>query len=164
MRRVAELGSFGKIGMLSRDSARAAEAIDLSKGLSLHDLALSAAFGTVCPTDRVFAAVLELAHKHLIRWTRELDYGNAPGIPGLDIEVDLAWIMSTRFDPKAIPTKEHPTLFIEPTADLATDLDEALKVYGSILSGPAEPDASPNGSPAKRLGNSGTSGGPPSVS
>jgi len=150
--------------MLSRDSARAAEAIDLSKGLSLHDLALSAAFGSHCPTDRVFAAVLELAHKNVIRWTRELDYGNVPGIPGANIEADLAWIRSSQFDPKAIPTKANPTLFIEPMPALARDLDEALEAYGIILSGQAEPGASPNGGPAERFGTSGVGGGPPSVS
>lgn len=150
--------------MLSRDSARAAEVIDLSKGLSLHDLALSAAFGSQCPMDRVFAAVSQLGHKDLIRWTRELDYGNAPGIPGADIDADLAWIKAAGFAPKAIPTKDSPTLLIEPMPGLARELDEALEVFGSILSGPAEPGASPNSGPTERLGNSGVGGGPPSVS
>jgi len=150
--------------MLSRDSSHAAEAIALSQGLSLHDLALSAAFGSHGPTDRVMAAVLELGHKNLIRWTREPGYGNAPGSPGANIETDLAWVKAAGFDPKAIPTKEDPTLFIEPTPSLERELDEALEIYGSILSGPAEPGASPNGGPAERFGNSGASGGPPSVS
>jgi hypothetical protein len=47
---------------------------------------------------------------------------------------------------------------------LAGDLNEALEVYGSILSDEAEPGASPNGGPAERFGNSGVGGGPPSVS
>jgi hypothetical protein len=110
------------------------------------------------------AAVLELARKNLIRWTRELDYGNAPGILGANIEADLAWINSLRFDPRAVPTKENLTLLIEPTTALVRELDEALEVYGSILSGQAEPDASPNSGPMERLGNSGVSGEPPSVS
>jgi hypothetical protein len=130
--------------MLSRDSSHAAEAIALSQGLSLHDLALSAAFGSHCPTGRVMAAVLELGHKNLIRWTREPDYGNAHGSPGANIEADLAWIKTAGFNPKAIPTKEDPTLFIEPTPSLERELDEALEIYDSILSGPAEPGASPD--------------------
>ena len=136
----------------------------MSKGLSLHDLALSAAFGSHCPTDRVFTSILELARRNLIRWTRELDYGNAPGIPGANIEADLAWITSSRFDPKAIPTKAVPTLFIEPMPALARDLDEALEAYGSILSDKAELGAPPNGGPVTRRGDSDVTKGPPSVS
>jgi hypothetical protein len=155
---------FGNIPMLSREATHAAEVIDLSQGLSLHDLAVSTAFGSHIPTDQVLAAVLELAMKKLIRWTREFDYGNAPELIGANIEADLAWVKASRFDPRALPTKENPTLFIEPTPALARNLDEALEVHGSILSGPAAPGAPPNGGPAKPLGNSGVRGGPPSVS
>jgi hypothetical protein len=42
--------------------------------------------------------------------------------------------------------------------------DEALREFFIAVAARAEPDASPNGGPAERLGNSGVGGGPPSVS
>lgn len=119
--------------MLSCEAIRAAEVIDTSKGLSLHDLALSAPFHKETDTSILFRALVELSAGGLIRWTRETNYGEEEGIEGKDMEQDIAWIQYVGFYPKSELRSPIQTLFIEPCEELKSLLEEGISRYGSAL-------------------------------
>ena len=123
---------FGK-NMLSCEATRAAEVIDISKGLSLHDLALSAPFHNETDESILFRALIELSAGGLIRWTRETNYGKEEGTEGRDIAHDIAWIQDVGFYPKGELHSPIQTLFIEPREELKSLLEEGISRYGSVL-------------------------------